>query len=80
MRWLRSVQDSLTAGRPFRLPLRAYILRLSLTHKAFTLDEITLRVSSSASVPTAPTVPRRSGGGLCVGANDGEVVGVDEGA
>ena len=83
-RRLRSVQDSLTAGRPFRLPLRAYIRRLSLTHNAFTLDEITLRVSSSASVstaptaptvPTVPTVPTRSGGGLCVG----EVVGVDVG-
>ena len=66
------MQDSLTAGRPFRLFLRAYSLRLSLTHKAFTWDEITMRVSSSASVPPAPT---RGRGGLGIGADVGEDTG-----
>jgi len=73
------MQDSLTAGRPFRLFLRAYSLRLSLTHKAFTWDEITMRVSSSASVPPAPTVPTRGRGGLGIDADVGEVVGADVG-
>ena len=57
------MQDSLTAGRPFRLLLRAYCLGLSLTHKAFTLGEIMLRISSLTSV----------------GADVGEVVGEDVG-
>ena len=69
------MQDSLTAGRPFRLFLRAYSLRLSLTHKAFTWDEITMRVSSSASVPPVPTVPTRGRGGIGIGADVGEDTG-----
>ena len=44
------MQDSLTAGRPFRLLLRAYSLGLSLTHKAFTF--IMLRISSSSTAAT----------------------------
>ena len=69
------MQDSLTAGRPFRLILRAYSLGLSLTHKAFTLIGITMRVSSSAS-DVGPFVGEAEGASVAgSGASVGEVVG-----
>ena len=71
----RSVQDSLTAGRPFRLLLRAYSRGLSLTHKAFTFIMLRISSSSSASSPTAPTAPTRGRGGFGIGTDVGADVG-----